>query len=636
MRLSRLTTRQWLIVAHDLVVTAAALVMTLLLRFEDVQLATRLEWLPMLLAGWVVFAAAVYFVFGLHEPKWRFTSLREFLRVIQASAMLALSLLVLDYVLLSPNFYATFFLGKITIALYFIIQTALLGGTRIAYRYFREARTQRRAREVNSIPTLFLGNAADVEVPLRAIESGAISKIYPVGLLSPARSDHGVTVRGVPVLGGFDDLEEVVALLRTRQMPVSRLVLTPSAFEATGGAESVLMRARRLGLTVNRLPSLDESGRTLQLAPVAVEDLLLRPSVKIDYGRLEAFLKGKSVVVTGGGGSIGAEICDRVVAFGAARLMIIENSEPALYAVQEALRAKEPPTEVDARLADVRDRERIVRLLKDFRPDVVFHAAALKHVPLLERDWGEGVKTNVFGSVNVADAAIEAGAAAMVMISTDKAIEPVSVLGATKRLAEMYCQALDADVARRAHDRAGATRFISVRFGNVLASNGSVVPKFKAQIEAGGPVTVTHPEMVRYFMTIREACDLVVSASGHALGPERSDVSVYVLNMGQPVKISELAERMIRLSGLEPGRDIEIVYTGIRPGERLNEILFATEEAHSEIGISGVVAARPVSPPLPTVRAWLATLERGLAREERSAIYAVLREAVPDFRGAAA
>ena len=185
--------------------------------------------------------------------------------------------------------------------------------------------------------------------------------------------------------------------------------------------------------------------------------------------------------------------------------------------------------------------------LAEFKPDIVFHAAALKHVPLLERDWGEGVKTNIFGSVNVADAAAAAGTAAMVMISTDKAIEPVSVLGATKRFAEMYCQALDADFIARGEAETKPMRLVSVRFGNVLASNGSVVPKFKAQIEAGGPVTVTHPEMVRYFMTIREACDLVITAASHALGPERKDVSVYVLNMGQPVKIVDLAERMIRL-----------------------------------------------------------------------------------------
>jgi len=267
-------------------------------------------------------------------------------------------------------------------------------------------------------------------------------------------------------------------------------------------------------------------------------------------------VRGKSIVVTGGGGSIGAEICDRVITFGAQRLMVLENSEPALHAVLESLAAKQLQTQIDGHIADVRDRERVFRVIKDFKPDIVFHAAALKHVPYLERDWAEGVKTNVLGSVNVADAAIAAGAAAMVMISTDKAIEPVSVLGATKRFAEMYCQALDAEFARPADASHSSTRFISVRFGNVLASNGSVVPKFKAQIEAGGPVTVTHPDMVRYFMTIREACDLVVTAASHALSRERTDVSVYVLNMGQPVKIVELAERMIRLAGLEPQRDI--------------------------------------------------------------------------------
>ena len=632
----RLTRRQWLIVAHDLLVTAAALVATLYLRFEDARLVQRLGWLPQLLLGFVLFAAVVYFIFGLHESKWRFTSLPELLRIIQASALLAISLLVLDYILVSPNLYGTFFFGKITIALYFVVQTAFLGGMRIAYRYFREARTQRRARHDNATPTLILGRAADVEVPLRAIESGAMTSIWPVGLLSPARSDQGTVVRGVPVLGGFDDLEPVIAMLRERKVRVGRLVLTPSVLEPGSGAESILVKARRLNLAASRLPSLDETGRTLQLAPVAVEDLLLRPTVKIDYARLEVFLQGKSVVVTGGGGSIGAEICDRVVTFGAARLLIIENSEPALYNVQEVLAGKERKTQITGRLADVRDRERMARLLSEFKPDIVFHAAALKHVPLLEEDWGEGIKTNVFGSVNVADAARQAGAAAMVMISTDKAIEPVSVLGATKRFAEMYCQALDAETARIGDVIRPNTRFISVRFGNVLASNGSVVPKFKAQIEAGGPVTVTHPDMVRYFMTIREACDLVVSASSHALGPKRDDVSVYVLNMGQPVKIAELAERMIRLSGLEPGYDIQIVYTGMRPGERLNEILFAREEANSEVGISGVIAARPLSQSLGTMHAWLATLEQGLRQEERAAIYAVLQDAVPDFRGAAA
>ena len=317
--------------------------------------------------------------------------------------------------------------------------------------------------------------------------------------------------------------------------------------------------------------------------------------------------------------------------FGAARLLVLENSEPALHAVLEKLAAMQVQADMSGRLADVRDRDRIMTLVKQFKPDIVFHAAALKHVPLLETDWDEGIKTNVFGSINVADAAAAAGAAAMVMISTDKAIEPVSVLGATKRLAEMYCEALDNETAR--HD---GTRLISVRFGNVLASNGSVVPKFKAQIEAGGPVTVTHPDMVRYFMTIREACDLVITSASHALGPQSGDVSVYVLNMGQPVKIVDLAERIIRLSGLEPGRDIKIAFTGIRPGERLHEILFAREEETADIGIPGIVAAKPVQPSLEAIRAWVERLEQGLARNERAVIDKALRDAVPEFRGEAA
>ncbi|MBR1005235.1 SDR family NAD(P)-dependent oxidoreductase, partial [Bradyrhizobium liaoningense] len=341
-------------------------------------------------------------------------------------------------------------------------------------------------------------------------------------------------------------------------------------------------------------------------------------------------------IVTGGGGSIGSEICERVVVFGAARLLIVENSEPALYAVTEALAAHGTAAAIEGRIADIRDRERIIRLMAEFKPDIVFHAAALKHVPILERDWSEGVKTNIFGSINVADAAHGAGAEAMVMISTDKAIEPVSMLGLTKRFAEMYCQALDHDLAAASGSARPPMRLISVRFGNVLASNGSVVPKFKAQIEAGGPVTVTHPDMVRYFMTIREACDLVITAATHALGTARPDVSVYVLNMGQPVKIVDLAERMIRLSGLQPGYDIEIVFTGMRPGERLHEILFASEEPTREIGVAGIMAAQPNEPPMQTLRKWVAALEQAIARDDRATIKTILKDAVPEFGSTAA
>lgn len=636
LKVPTLTPRQYLIVAHDLLATVVAIVASFFIRFEETGLAERLDGLLIFLPGFVVYAGFIYFLFGLHAAKWRFTSLPDLFNIVRASAVLAVSLLVLDYILVSPQVYGAYFFGKITIALYWFLQTAFLAGSRIAYRQFRYVRTQQHVRGEHSVPTLLLGRAADAEVLLRAIESGAVSRVRPVGILSPSLADRGQSIRGIPVVGSPDDLEQIVRDSEARGTHIIRLIFTPSALVPEAAPESTLMRARRLGLQTSRLPALTDGGEAVQLAPVAVEDLLLRPSVTIDYQRLENVVRGKSIIVTGGGGSIGSEICDRMVTFGAARLLVVEHSEVALHTVVEALRAKGPAAEIDGRIADVRDRERMMRVFADFKPEIVFHAAALKQVPLLERDWGEGIKTNVFGSVNVADAAVAAGAGALVIISTDKAIEPVSVLGATKRLAEMYAQALDADFAVRRAAARPPMRLIAVRFGNVLASNGSVVPKFKAQIEAGGPVTVTHPDMVRYFMTIREACDLVVTAASHALETERPDVSVYVLNMGQQVRIVELAERMIALSGLEPGRDIKIEFTGIRPGERLHEILFAHNEPIAEIGIAGIVAAKPSNPSVEAMRRWLATLEQGLARNDRSVIYDVLRDAVPDFRGEAA
>jgi FlaA1/EpsC-like NDP-sugar epimerase len=633
-RIFRFTWRNWMIAIHDAIVTALAVVLSFVLRFDGENLLDRLPLLLKILPYFVIFSFFVCYIFNLTTTKWRFISLPDLLNIMRASSVLSIALLVLDYIFLAPNVYGTFFLGKTTIIIYWFIEIFFLSGSRLAYRYFRYTRTRNQARATDASAALLIGRAADAEVFLRGIESGAVKRLWPVGILSPAMSDRGQTIRGVPVLGSIDDLANVVDDFRSRPRPIERVVMTPSAFEPDAQPEAVLMRARKLGLVVSRLPSLEESRDTPQLAPVAVEDLLLRPSVKIDYARLENFVRGKAVVVTGGGGSIGYEICDRVITFGAARLLIIENSEPALHAATEKLAAKVTSAVIEGRIADVRDRERVHQLMIAFRPDVVFHAAALKHVPILERDWGEGVKTNIFGSVNVADAALASGADTMVMISTDKAIEPVSMLGLTKRFAEMYCQALDGDAISGSAAKS-PMRLISVRFGNVLASNGSVVPKFKAQIEAGGPVTVTHPDMVRYFMTIREACDLVITAATHAMNAQHADASVYVLSMGQPVKIVDLADRMIRLSGLQPGYDIDIVFTGVRPGERMHEILFAEQEPTSEIGIAGIVAARPNELPLETLKTWLATLRNAIDADQHNVVVATLKDAVPEYRAQA-
>jgi FlaA1/EpsC-like NDP-sugar epimerase len=633
-RLSNLTYRNWLIALHDALATTFAVFASFYLRFEGDSFFERLPLLLRIFPYFIVFSVVVCYACNLTTTKWRFISLPDALNILRAATVLTLALLVLDYIFVAPNVYGSFFLGKTTIVLYWFLEVFCLSGLRFAYRYFRYTRAIHHAKAEDASPTLLIGRTADVEVLLRGIESGAVKRLWPVGLLSPSRADRGQLIRNIPVLGAIEDIEDVVRDFARRDKSIARVVMAPSAFEPDAHPESVLMQARRLGLIVSRLPSL-ESGEVPRLTAVAVEDLLLRPSEKIDYARLEALVKGKAVIVTGGGGSIGSEICDRLVTFGAARLLIIENSEPALYAVTETLTAQPTSAVIDGRIADIRDRDRILQLMREFKPDIVFHAAALKHVPILERDWSEGVKTNIFGTVNVADAALAAGATAMVMISTDKAIEPVSMLGLTKRFAEMYCQALDHDLAAHS-DARPRMRLISVRFGNVLASNGSVVPKFKAQIEAGGPVTVTHPDMVRYFMTIREACDLVMTAATHALTPVRPDVSVYVLNMGQPVKIVDLAERMIRLSGLQPGYDIEIAFTGMRPGERLNEILFANEEPTIEIGIAGVMAAKPNQPPMQALRNWIAALEQATARDDRLTIKAVLKDAVPEFGSEAA
>jgi O-antigen biosynthesis protein WbqV len=629
MRLSNLNSRNLLIAIHDALSTALAVFASFYLRFEGDLFTERLPLLLRIQPYFIAFSVVICYVFHLTTTKWRLISLPDALNILRAATALTVALLVLDYIFVAPNVKGTFFLGKTTIVLYWFLEVFFLSALRFAYRYFRYTRARRHARVEDASPTLLIGRAADAEILLRGIESGAVKRIRPVGLLSPSSADRGQAIRNIPVLGGVNDFEDVISDFAKRNKLITPVVMTPSAFDPEARPEAVLMRARRLGLIVSRLPSL-ESGDAPRLTTVAVEDLLLRAREKIDYARLEALVKNRSVIVTGGGGSIGSEICDRVVTFGAARLLVIENSEPALYAVTEALAAHGTSAVIEGRIADICDRERMLHMMNEFRPDIVFHAAALKHVPILERNWSEGVKTNIFGSINVADAALAAGSEAMVMISTDKAIEPVSMLGLAKRFAEMYCQALDHDQASQPEGKP-RMRLISVRFGNVLASNGSVVPKFKAQIEAGGPVTVTHPDMVRYFMTIREACDLVLTAATHALAPAHSDVSVYVLNMGQPVKIVDLAERMIRLSGLQPGHDIDIVFTGMRPGERLNEILLAAEGPAVDIGVAGIMAAKPNEPPMQTMRKWIAALEQAIARDDRATIKAVLKDAVPEF-----
>ncbi|GJE15912.1 SDR family NAD(P)-dependent oxidoreductase [Methylobacterium marchantiae] len=626
-------------VVHDCVATVLAVTLTFIFRFNGELLAERLHALPILLPPFVVFAALVYGRFKLYRTKWRFASLPDLAGIVKAASVLALTLLVVDYVLVSATMYGFYFFGKIAIALYWVLQIFLLGGTRLAFRYLKYARSRQSQARTATTPTLLLGRGTDIELLVRAIESGSVRRLSAKGILSPRVDEIGQIMRGVPVLGAFSDLERVVATLAAEGTPVRRLVAVPNALTPEAEPDDLIARARRLGLPLSRVTSLGEGMRDAELAPLEIEDLLLRPTVSIDRPRLERFLKGTRVIVTGGGGSIGSEIVARAVAFGAASILVVENSEPALHGIlsQPAIAA----ADVTGALCDIRDRDRLHTVFAGFRPDYVFHAAALKQVPYLERDWSEGIKTNVLGSINVADATIAARARAMVMISTDKAIEPVSQLGVTKRFAEMVAQSLDAEQAAAPQEK--PTRLIAVRFGNVLGSVGSVVPVFKAQIARGGPVTVTDSEMVRYFMTVREAADLVLTAASHGdregrnvtLPASGSDqrAAVYVLKMGQPVRILDLAERMIRLAGFEPNEDIDVVFTGSRPGERLNEILFAREEPRVALdGIDGVMAAKPVFADRIVLEGWIGALKKAVETNDRNAADAVFEVAVPDYR----
>src|SRR6201992_1414050 len=378
MRLSNLTLRNVLIALHDVLATAVALFVSFYLRFEGGEyFYIRIPLLLRILPYFLVHSIVVCYVFNLTTTKWRFISLPDALNILRAATVLTLALLVLDYVFVAPNVHGAFFAGKVTIILFWFLEISFLGALRFAYRYFRYTRVRRHARTDGASPALLIGRAADAEILLRGIESGAVTRLWPVGVLSPSMADRGQSIRNVPVLGGIDDLDDVIRDFARREKPISRVVMTPSAFDPEARPEGVLMRARRLGLIVSRLPSL-ESGDAPRLTTVAVEDLLLRSSVEIDYARIEGLVSGKAVIVTGGGGSIGSEICDRVATFGAARMMVIENSEPALYEVTEKLAALNSKAEIDGRIADVRDRERMFRLLAEFKPDIVFHAAALK------------------------------------------------------------------------------------------------------------------------------------------------------------------------------------------------------------------------------------------------------------------
>jgi O-antigen biosynthesis protein WbqV len=626
--------KQAVVVLHDFAMTFAALLLALALRGEPAVPASLGANRLLVPLAFAAFAVLVYGACSLYAARWRFASLFDLFGIFKAVFILTAVLLLADYVASPRLVEGGKVLGGRTLAIYWCVQIILLGGPRIAYRAYRAWRRQA-AHNSDPLAAVVIGRASDADAVIRAVEAGVAGPIRVFGIISPVAQEAGQAVRGIPVWGTTDQLEPVVRDAVERGITLQRAIIAPEALHAAPLMENVIGAFRRMGIPTIRLDvahSMDVA-RPLRLHAVIDDDLLIRPLVEVAEGPLKAFVHGKRVVVTGGGGSIGSELVIRSAQFGAAAVLVLDSSEAALHAIidRAELERREGDAPVEARLCDIRDRTRLMRLMEDFAPDVVFHAAALKHVPHLEREVSDAVRTNVLGTVNTADAAVAAGAAAFVLISTDKATEPVSILGATKRLAEMYVQALDTAQLLIA-DRP-RTRLVAVRFGNVLGTAGSVVPRFRAQIEAGGPVTVTDPAMVRYFMTRREATDLLWTAA--RITAETGSIgrsAILVLNMGQPVRIADLAERMIKLAGFEPGKGVDIIYTGSRPGERMSEILFEEREPRLDIGIRGIVAAEARAPTMSQLQPVFKRLQAAAMAGDDDRSREIIAELVPDIR----
>jgi FlaA1/EpsC-like NDP-sugar epimerase len=593
---------------HDVAMAALSFALALYLRLGDDFGATEPRLTILYGVSFTAIAAVIFLLTGLYRGIWRYASLPDLFNIARAATLTELVFLPVMFLFTRLDTLPRSFL-----LIDWLVLIALLGGPRLGYRVFKdrgldhllERGLWERGR-ATSVPVLLISTKEGADTFIRETVRDRNAVYRVIGMLSDTPSRVGRQIYGVPVLGTIDALETVVASLDRRGRRPQKLVITA---QGLSGAEVRLLldRADALAIPLARLPRLTEFQQTrvdayrapLDLAePIALEDLLGRPQAVLDREAMGRLIGDRRVLVTGAGGTIGSELARQIAALAPARLILVDNSEYLLYTIDGALRERWPELAIQPLLADVRDRCRIDAVIAGEQPQIVFHAAALKHVPMVEANPIEGVLTNVIGSRNVAEAARTYGVALGVMISTDKAVDPASVMGATKRLAEALCQALDLDEGRRAASDTGpgtrpGTRFVTVRFGNVLGSTGSVVPLFTRQLAAGGPLTVTHPEVSRFFMTVREAVELVLEASatapdgeggadgdgdrGAADGAARG--KIFVLDMGEPVRIVDLAHQMIRLAGLRPERDIRISYIGLRPGEKLHEALFHAAES---------------------------------------------------------
>ncbi|MCE3044768.1 MULTISPECIES: polysaccharide biosynthesis protein [Legionella] len=501
-----------------------------------------------------------YYYFKVYRGLWNFSSINDLLRIIKAglsATIIAIPALYLSSLL--PH------VPRSVLPLYCLNLVTLLGGARLAMRMFRDQQLNKNLPS-DMKRVLIVGAGQAGEGLVRDLKR--TPNYWPVGFVDDNPAKRGKEIHGIRVLGATRELGDMVI---NHQIDLIFIAI-PSARSAT--MRRIVEYCEKTSVPFRTLPDISAlaSGKIEinALREVNLEDLLGRDQVQLEWDRISTYVQNKRIMITGGGGSIGSELCRQILDLNPEKLMIIDSSEFNLYRIEHELSASHPSFQLDLILASVTDAVAIDSYCRQFKPQIVFHAAAYKHVPMLEEQIRAAIQNNVLGTRIVAEASVAAGAEKFILISSDKAVNPSNIMGMTKRIAEIYCQNLNERVQ---------TQFITVRFGNVLGSAGSVVPLFQKQIQAGGPITVTHPDIQRYFMTIPESCQLILQAMVNGQGGE-----IFVLDMGEPIKISYLAEQMIRLAGKEPGRDIEIKYSGLRPGEKLFEELFHESEelAHTE------------------------------------------------------
>ncbi len=617
---------------HDVVMSALSFEAALALRYWLTDETYTFLRDPLNTALFAAVCAVVFQFTGLYRGIWHYASLRDLMAIMRSAALSLLVFLPLLFWLSRLQDYP-----RSVVAIQFVLLCLLLAGPRLLYRAWKDgslvAALSRTADR--RIPVLLIGSGPDADAFIRQMQRDRQSAYRVVGILDEKATRQGRDVRGVRVLGGLQDLAELAARFRPEDRP-RRAILADTKLSGPELAQFV-DAAGKLGITVARLPRLTDFRRQgsgsgsgmqrLDLRAVDVEDLLGRAQQALDREAVLRLVLGKRVLITGAGGTIGAELTRQVAALEPAAIALFEQSEHALYQIDLEMAERFGALPRQAMLGDVRDAGRVDAVFAAFKPDIVLHAAAYKHVPLTEGNIAEAVRTNVLGTRLVAEAAARHGVAVMVLISTDKAVNPTNVMGASKRVAEMVGQALDVSAHGRPH-------MVVVRFGNVLGSSGSVVPLFQRQLAQGGPLTVTHPEVTRYFMTTREAVELILQAAALPSETLRSEGKIFVLDMGEPVRIQDLARQMIQLAGLKPDVDVKIVYTGLRPGEKLYEEVLHRAEALQPTPQPGLLLAAPRLVDCADLEAALESLLAAASRCDEPAVLAGLKALVPEFQHA--